>query len=733
MRKAACVILLSLAIAVGAVHSQTDILGQILAEVGFSRDSLGYRPQGYWNRFPLDVPHRLTSFDALFAGPLRLYDYATTMGNAVEIYLDPAYGDTAAHGLYQLVYNLGIDKKLGGFRSYSANLRPAPDSKEPLLTAIEELYAMAGRQTEFYAFGNRAEWPDISREVKEKTASLPDSVKTALAELVVNLTEAIHWRDLALRNCDRDALLSAMAIRDLASTQGDGMVYYPELDDIAATIDLPSMHYAALKTAAAAEKAERTLRRFIRDVPADFALELPTPYGTIAVFSAERTRQAASVNALRGELPSSMPGWFEYDATNSLLILDFGRHTVYQGTAGANSSLSNPVSVVIDLGGDDYYGYNRNAYPPTTGVGLCGIGLVLDSRGDDHYSGSTYAQGAGLFGVGVLCDRSGNDIYTAELSAQGAGYFGIGLCLDGTGDDSYYIYGDGQGMGGVGGGIGVCASFDGDDTYTAEPFAEKYNRGDYHSQNKINGNNAQGAGYGRRGDGSDGHAWAGGLGAILDIHGNDHYFSGNWTLGVGYWFATGIALDKTGDDFYESCYFTQGSGAHFCNGILIDEAGNDRHELFETAGAALGFGWDFTNAFLINKGGDDTYRAKMISMGLAQIRSTALLIDIGGDDTYYLGKGTPGLGEATWREGYGKPGKLTTYYAYANSFGGFIDIGGADRYFSFTDSTETAHPRAIDNTMWLMPARTDSLFGQNNYGVGIDVEEGTVPELVKWE
>ena len=155
--------------------------------------------------------------------------------------------------------------------------------------------------------------------------------------------------------------------------------------------------------------------------------------------------------------------------------------------------------------------------------------------------------------------------------------------------------------------------------------------------------------------------------------------------------------------------------------------------LFRSAGAALGFGWDFTNALLINKGGDDVYRAKMISMGLAQIRSTAFLIDIGGNDRYYLGQGTPGLGEATWREGYGKPGKLTTYYSYANSFGGFIDIGGADRYFSFTDSTETAHPRAVDNTMWLMPARTDSLFGQNNYGVGIDVAEGTVPELRSWD
>jgi hypothetical protein len=725
------VLLLFVAIS-SAAQEKEDILGKVLGEVGFTRADLGYRPAGYWNRFPLDIPYKLTSFDALFAEPLKLYDYATLMANTVELYLDPAYADTAHDGLYKLVYNLGVDKKRGGFRPYSANLLPAPDGEEPLATAIEKLFALADRQTEYYTFGSRADWPDIKKEIKEKTQGLPDSVKAIVAELVVNLTEAIKWRNLAFRNCDRDDMEKAFNIRDLADTQGDGMVYYPELDDIAAAIDWASLHYAALKTAAAAERAESQLTAFVRRIPDDFQMELPTPFGKIAIFSPVYKSEPIPPPKMFGLLRASIPRWTEYDATNTLLVIDFGRNVIYQGTPGATASLSNPISVVIDLGGDDYYGYQRNSYPPSTGVGLLGVGLVIDSKGNDRYNGSIYAQGAGLFGVGVLLDREGDDRYRAELSAQGCGYFGIGLCLDGGGDDEYYLYGDGQGMGGVGGGVGVCASFSGDDKYTAEPYAEVYNRGDYHSQHKINGNTAQGAGFGRRGDGSDGHAWAGGLGAIIDIHGNDHYYSGNWTLGIGYWFGTGIAVDRSGDDIYESCYFTQGSGAHYCNGILIDESGNDRHELYETAGAALGFGWDFTNAFLINKGGNDTYRAKMISMGLAQIRSNAFLIDIGGDDTYYLGEGTPGLGEATFRKGYDKPGKLTSYYSYAKSFGGFIDIGGRDRYYSFKDEQNTPHPLAQNDTVWFQPAQTDSLYGFDNYGVGIDIESGTVPELFKW-
>ncbi len=721
-------------VCMSSVRSQdsVDVLAKVLGEVGFTREDLGYRPAGYWSRFPLDIPHRLTSFDALFAEPLKLYDYSMLMSNTVETYLDQTYADTADDGLYKLVYSLGVDKKLGGFRSYSANLRPAPEVDEPVVAAVEGLYAQADRQVEFYTFGSRSESPDIKQTVRDKTVALPDTVQTIVAELIVNLTDAIRWRDLAFRNCDREDMERAFNIRDLANTQGDGMVYYPELDDIAATIDWSSLHYAGLKMASAAERAERKLIRYARQIPEDFETEFNTPFGKIAIFSGVNRTEPIPPPKMFSRLRASIPNWTEFDATNSLLIIDFGRNMIYQGTPGATASLSNPVSVVIDLGGNDYYGYERNSYPPSAGVGLMGLGLVLDSDGDDHYNGSIYAQGAGLFGVGIVSDRRGNDEYTAELSAQGCGYFGMGLCLDGTGDDRYYLYGDGQGLGGIGGGIGVCASYSGNDEYVAEPYADVYDRGDYHSEHKINSNVAQGAGFGRRGDGSDGHAWAGGLGAIIDTHGDDRYYSGNWTLGVGYWFGTGIAIDRDGNDTYESCYFTQGSGAHYCNGILIDEGGNDRHELYETAGAALGFGWDYTNAFLINKGGDDLYRASKISMGLAQIRSNAFLVDIGGNDQYYLGENTPGFGEATFREGYDKPGQLSAYYSYSKSFGGFIDIGGDDRYYRLNDEGEFADSVAVNNSLWLQPNRADTLFGHDNYGVGIDVESGTVPELGRW-
>ena len=46
-------------------QTKEDILQKILTEAGFTKADLGYQPKGYWNRFPLDTPYRLTSFDEI--------------------------------------------------------------------------------------------------------------------------------------------------------------------------------------------------------------------------------------------------------------------------------------------------------------------------------------------------------------------------------------------------------------------------------------------------------------------------------------------------------------------------------------------------------------------------------------------------------------------------------------------------------------------------------------------
>lgn len=696
--------------------SQTDRLGQALESVGFTREDLGFQPKGYWNRFPnpKQIPYIMPFFEDLFAEPLRTYDFSKTMGNAVARLLEPSYFDTSLSCVYHIVYNLGVDRKLTGFRNYSANLDPHFDSANPMLDAFAKIALGETKQTNYGTFGNKGDWPYDKKEIETKIKSIPIELQRIIAALILNAYDAYKWRQLAVRNVDPDDMAAIFKIDNLSGTLGDGQVYYPEIDDIAKSIDEHSLYYSSLKAVQAAEIAFKELKKYVTDSKADLRdLEFSyrSPIGRIMV------------NGTKENLS---------DYSDAAILIDLGGNDTYRGAIGATSTAELPIAIAIDISGDDTF-ENTDDHLPSQGTGILGAGILIDGAGKDVYKSVTMSQGCGFFGTGVLLDIDGDDDYKLETSGQGCGYFGLGFALDVKGNDSRYLYGDGQGYGGVAG-VGVIADYLGDDKYTAEPLASVADRGDYHSQGKINANGAQGTGMGRRGDGSDGHSWAGGLGALIDIKGNDQYYSGNWTLGCGYWFGTGIVYEGEGNDLYKSVYFTQASGAHYCIGVILDEGGNDTHELWETSGAGIAFGWDYTIAMLYDKGGNDKYIAKIISLGCAQIRSDALLIDIGGDDYYQLGKGQEGFGAATYRDSYDHPSALSPFDAYAKSFGLLLDIGGKDTYVESdtTKSKPIPNSRCADNATWFSPTRGSEHYGANNYGVGMDIEQGHVPDFELW-
>lgn len=687
----------------------TDLLDSALTLVGKSRGDLGYQPKGYWNRYPFEIPYKLPAFDDLFAEPLRVYDYSQSMKTAFMSYMeDSSFNSTTNSVLYQLAYQIGWERKIGGFRNYSANLIDSVSGDSPLVDAIEKLYEVAGSQLDYRTFGAKSE-PEMSRtRLTEMTSTLNPELRNILALWILNIVEAYRYHRLALRNVPGHIVQDLYRIQDLDATQGDGQVYYPQFDDCAALIDWQSLVYSSFKVIAASDVTAKRLQSL--QLPANLrTVSIDTPLGRILIGDKENST---------------------YRSANYLLICDFGGNDIYEDGAGSRPDL--PISVTIDLGGDDTYGDSLSSR--AFGYGLCGTGLVIDARGNDHYRADRLSQGVGIFGTGMVADFSGNDDYRLMVSGQGCGYFGVGMLIDRLGNDTHYLVGDGQGAGGVGGGIGILADYRGDDRYTAEPYAENYNRGDYHSQMKINANNAQGWGGGRRGDGSDGHSWAGGMGTLIDCYGNDDYYSGNWSIGTGYWFGIGVLYDVEGDDYYHSCYFTQASGAHYCIGAVFDESGNDRHELFETAGAGLSFGWDFAVTMMADWQGNDTYIGKIISIANAQIRSNSFLFDLGGDDFYQLSSGTDGMGEATFREDYRTAHPAVPFLSYARSFGILIDAGGVDQYLDHVDSTATNAPRAGcgNGSIWLRPGRSSANFGFDNYGIGIDADSGTVEDLYRF-
>jgi hypothetical protein len=656
-----------------------DPLDDTLARAGFERRHLGWKPRGWWARFPRAVTHKLDHFDHLFAEPLATVPFTRVLGRATRDLLGPEglakKADRGAHSLYRLAHLLGINHRFGGIRPYSPNLLAKPT---PLDEAILQLYRYARRKTKFVTFSTESPYPLIEKDLKAEAAKLPPEISRILGQLVLNLVDAHRWAELAFRKVSLEERVAVAKRLDVGMESVDALEYPAVCDDVAKAWDEASLWYAAGKCLEALDTARRQLETAKGD--GTFAWE--TPLGWIIVQG-------------RGDDLT--------DGSDALLLVDLGGNDVYTGSAAGTPT--RPLGLGLDLGGNDSYTGGR----VTQGAGLCGVGICFDVEGNDKYDSEQYAQGVGQFGFGALVDLAGDDTYRARWSAQGCGYFGVGMLLDASGKDDYRLHADGQGFGGVGG-VGVLADRSGDDSYVAEPDGAKSGRPSYHSDQKISVSNAQGCAMGRRGDGADGHNWAGGLGTLLDVEGNDRYVSGNWSMGTGYWFGAGILWDGAGDDSYDGHVWSQATGAHFCIGALIDEGGNDRH--LSRSHNSLAFGHDFTIALLINIGGNDHYETAKEGLGYSINRSVAMLVDVGGDDTYQA-KNVPGF--AKYDKRFADRAAHSTYWVDASSLGFFLDVGGTDTY----------NGKDRNGQRW-GDARESANWKVRNVGVGADVAEGTI-------
>jgi hypothetical protein len=655
-----------------------DALLQALADLGVRPDELGYRPRAHWARYPHPntTPHVMPFFPDLLAAPQDTYEFVRTLGNGVEDNLTrdaltalPTDKDRC-ETLFRLGVLLGTERRIGGFRGYSANLDPQPLAEAPLRHALALVLERSGaplrRPMAFggaYGASGTAPW----ERLEEQVASVPAALHLPLARLLLDLLDARSWIDLGLRHVTAEQRRGVFAaLPGLAAETPDGLGYDAVLDDVAGLVDEASLHYGGLKALQAVHDARRALGAALAGSGevAAFDLRLATPWGDVRLRSGTRDDVAIA------EAP------FCYVQVGSQV-------GATRGPLGTTTA-ERPLSVALlfehaDLEGSDGERVEHGGLG--SGVLGCGILYGVTARPGCVARVRHVGLGAALFGLGAFVAEEGATVYEARSFAQGAAFFGAGLLLDAAGDDVYRLAeGDGQGFGGPGG-IGVLADREGNDLYRAEPLAAEAGRADYHSEGRIAVSNAQGVGSGRRGDGSDGHSWAGGLGALLDIDGDDRYEAGNFSQGLGYWYGTGVLYDGGGNDHYRSVYFTQGSGAHFAIGALVDEGGDDVHELWDTAGAAYGFGWDVVNAFLIDRGqGSDRYEARTISFGVAEVRSHAFFLDEGGDDTYVVERGRRNLGDVDERPTYSEPSRTATFAFHLGQIGVFLDLDGTDTY-----------------------------------------------------
>ncbi len=710
-----------------------DVFAEVVKDAGLTPDDLGFRPKGTWPRYPYVIPWKMPFFDDLLAHPEDVYEFTRTLGNSVEDLLTPeSLSKPPKEGpgsLFRLGVVLGTDRRIGGFRGFGFGLYdPKPAEKEPLADALVRLYTAAG---------------DLAaadpKDLAEKAKVVPAPLHLPLARLILALVDARSWIDRGLRDVPlalREAVWKALPT--LIENTPDASVYCPELEDAAKRVDEPSLYYGCLKALEAVQRARWEIEavpkpavkdwRGERNEWPEFELRMKTPWGTVLIDSNGNNTQTEAA---------------------PFLVVRCWAGNGWSGDLGATTP-TRPLSVALVFGdrcrfGEDY-GVNLREGDPTVGgiaAGIFGCGIVYAAGGQDTYwKSSRSTLGFGLIGMGVLVDEGGDDEYDS-LTGQGAGFFGVGLLLDAAGNDSYTLEeGDGQGFAGPYG-IGVLADRSGNDTYRAEPTPEKAgkSRADYHSDQKIVGSNAQGCGMGRRGDLSDGHAWAGGLGALIDVDGDDTYEAGNFSQGVGYWFGTGLLWDGGGNDTYRSVYFSHGSGAHFAVGAVIDEGGDDQHLLYDfpkvglgpKAGAGIAFGWDVVDALVIDRAGNDRYEANIISLGCAEIRSRAWLIDEAGDDVYVADEGALAFGAVDEQPTYATPSRGAPFAFHLPQTAFLLDLGGNDRYLRRPKGGGDPVPDATskDGASWGHDGPRGA-GGGPNVARGRDVSRGRIGWLDAW-
>lgn len=361
------------------------------------------------------------------------------------------------------------------------------------------------------------------------------------------------------------------------------------------------------------------------------------------------------------------PGPNTYDVDTRIgLILDLGGNDTYRGLIASARDAEQGISVVIDVAGNDTY----SAAPLGLATGRLGVGLLVDLAGDDVYQLAAGAGGTGFGGLGILYDRAGNDVYRGSRFTQGSAIGGLGLLLDEAGDDRYIGDGYAVGFGGPSG-VGAVLDVGGNDVYRC---GEKY-PSDYNATDAPNA---------KPGDPAfqyDCFGLGTGSGKRIFSRKTEHRalsLAGGW----------GLLIDSEGHDRYHSSNFSQGTGYFFGIGIKLDLDGDDEHTAARYGHAAGAHGGV---ALFADWHGDDRYDSTgpFYNSGVAWDRSVTLFVDAGqGSDVYDLRRST-GLGRAdhrSWslfvdeggRDRYAVPDGMGM--ASDHSVSGFFDLAGKDEY-----------------------------------------------------
>lgn len=565
-------------------------------------------------------------------------------------------------------------------------------------------------------------WSDTLQEsLLAATADYPAEMGSALARLVLSIGEAYALKQAALADADMSTVqrIHQIFLDDYYATMATataspiGGTILTDLISQRTRLHLEQFNAAAMAVAGAADDLRLVLESVTPfDSP---GIDVLTPHGRILVStsSEDTTYEAARL-------------------ADAALVVDLGGNDTYHGRYASTHRFWMSASVLVDASGDDLYTpetadiessttsrFDAFANDPgfTQGLGLVGVGVLIDGAGADRYTSTVYAQGCGIVGVGILHDLDGADDYRLGANGQGHGFLGIGLHVDATGDDRYGVYTVGQGAG-KSYGHGALIDMDGTDTYICyyndmDPYLPSPGYPNYFgltsswSYSDSEGNPhymsvCQGVGWGYRHEWvTPSQVWRGGFGALVDFGtGNDTHYADCMAIGQGFVYGFGFLYDEGGDDTYRTFWWGPAASAHMGVSLFVEEDGNDDIHVCRLSG---GYGYDCSVGWHIDNGGNDTFSG-YFNYGKAYTYGLSFMINTGGDDVYNDGAilTDPPFGIVQ----KASPG--------ANLIGMFMDLGGG------TDTYNSAYAGVGNDAHWYSPPIGDDADPAFHKGVGID-------------
>ncbi len=669
-------------------QGSADAWDTVLAGAGLTKEAVHFNQQDLAIMNP--GPFRSAYFDALHSDPLRIPFFARLLRQSITT-LAPK--PEALAGFCADKVGIGTRRTLIGNPIESQEKAAA--EQDSLLHAIQAICVEGGKPLTAAQAG----------QLKAKILAVPAEIQNQAALVLLLERDAYRWRQRALATFAATHDLQKMFDK-LTQTDPNAadtpMGLDADTEALMSSIDLKRLIAGAEDLTQAANNASVALSK--RAWTEKFSFDFDTPLGKIALHGAANDTYA-------GDVPY-------------LLILDSGGNDTYHG-GGGTFDAKHPVSVLIDLAGDDRYlqapelantpmekykGRKNASKHPAFGAGILGCGILIDVSGNDLYRATTQTMGRGHFGAGILLDKGGNDVYDGYALCEGSADFGIGILEDLGGADTYRCFVASQGYGGTMGcgllcDMGTDADvYEANDTVLDSPSPQTPTH---------NVSLSQGCGNGRRADYLDGHSLSGGVGLLVDGGGNNSYKAGLFAQGAGYWAGVGMLSSGAGNDSYTGVWYVQGSAAHFAVGVLNDVGGDDHYTA--TMNMAQGAGHDYSVGFLIDEAGNDRYEAPNLSLGSGNANGFGFFWDKGGDDTYIVNPSTTLGGSSIEASGVGSIREKDL------TLGIFLDTGGQDSY-------PAAIKTAKNSARWTRTEIAGKAPLPAMRGAGLDIEAADTPE-----